>query len=142
MITVRSLSLACALSLLVSASSVLAEVPPVDEPGTCYECHDHDPQEDRRLHAQEGLDEIDACAGCHPTGAAGEAARYRAVATLDGDLPPINPDAGGAGIEPAPTKQLLRELPKEGRAPGPQGGRENVPGPDLSEGHPGSLNNP
>jgi mono/diheme cytochrome c family protein len=41
---------------------------------TCYECHDHEPEAMREAHYQEGIDEFEGCAKCHPTGAQGEAA--------------------------------------------------------------------
>jgi len=40
---------------------------------TCYECHDHEPVEMERVHEAEGIVELEPCAGCHPTGASGEA---------------------------------------------------------------------
>lgn len=42
---------------------------------TCYECHDHDPQEMQERHAEEAIFELENCAECHPSGAAGEAER-------------------------------------------------------------------
>jgi hypothetical protein len=39
---------------------------------TCYGCHDHEPAEMREAHAQEGIDEFEACDQCHPTGQQGE----------------------------------------------------------------------
>jgi mono/diheme cytochrome c family protein len=42
---------------------------------TCYECHDHDPEQMQTAHEQEGIYDLDGCATCHPTGAQGEAER-------------------------------------------------------------------
>lgn len=46
---------------------------------TCYGCHDHEPAETETFHAGEGIaaDELEPCAACHPTGAAGEAEELR-----------------------------------------------------------------
>jgi mono/diheme cytochrome c family protein len=40
---------------------------------TCYECHDHDPNQMIDVHEAEGIVEFDQCISCHPTGDAGEA---------------------------------------------------------------------
>lgn len=40
---------------------------------TCYECHDHQPAEMEAFHTQEGIDRLEPCAECHPTGVEGEA---------------------------------------------------------------------
>ena len=40
---------------------------------TCYGCHDHQPAEMLELHAQEGIDQLEPCGECHPTGLEGEA---------------------------------------------------------------------
>jgi hypothetical protein len=40
---------------------------------TCTGCHDHPPATMQELHAGEGIDELEPCARCHPTGAPGEA---------------------------------------------------------------------
>ena len=40
---------------------------------TCYGCHDHQPAEMQELHAQQGIDQLEPCAECHPTGLEGEA---------------------------------------------------------------------
>jgi mono/diheme cytochrome c family protein len=40
---------------------------------TCYECHDHQPDEMEVVHLAEDLEVYDNCVECHPTGAAGEA---------------------------------------------------------------------
>ena len=40
---------------------------------TCYGCHDHQVGEMQELHAQEGIDELEPCGECHPTGLEGEA---------------------------------------------------------------------
>jgi hypothetical protein len=45
---------------------------------TCYECHDHQPDEMQSAHLAEAVFVIDRCEECHPTGAAGEAERLRA----------------------------------------------------------------
>ena len=44
---------------------------------TCYGCHDHQPADMEQVHLAEGLPEYEDCQACHPTGAAGEAARQR-----------------------------------------------------------------
>jgi hypothetical protein len=44
---------------------------------TCYECHDHEPQDMEDKHAQEEIYEFEGCAVCHPTGEAGEGELYR-----------------------------------------------------------------
>jgi len=40
---------------------------------TCYECHDHQPVEMQEFHSREGIDRLEPCAECHPTGLEGEA---------------------------------------------------------------------
>ncbi len=40
---------------------------------TCYGCHDHQPAEMQDLHAQQGIDQLEPCGHCHPTGLEGEA---------------------------------------------------------------------
>lgn len=40
---------------------------------TCYGCHDHEPIEMRKVHAQEHIATFEACDECHPTGQQGEA---------------------------------------------------------------------
>ena len=42
---------------------------------SCYECHDHQPDEMETVHLAENLVEYDDCIACHPTGVAGEAAQ-------------------------------------------------------------------
>jgi len=44
---------------------------------TCYECHDHDPEDMEQKHAQEEIYEFAACVDCHPTGEEGEGELYR-----------------------------------------------------------------
>lgn len=39
---------------------------------TCYECHDHQPDEMVDIHEAEGIDEFEVCMTCHPTGDEGE----------------------------------------------------------------------
>jgi len=56
---------------------------------TCYECHDHTPEQMQEVHAQENLFEIENCVECHPTGEQGEARR----------LVDINMDEGVEGEE-------------------------------------------
>lgn len=41
---------------------------------TCYGCHDHQLAEMQELHTQEGIDQLEPCGECHPTGQEGEAA--------------------------------------------------------------------
>jgi len=40
---------------------------------SCYGCHDHQEDDMRAVHLEEGIDEIDNCAAFQPTGASGEA---------------------------------------------------------------------
>ena len=42
---------------------------------TCSGCHDHQSAELQERHAQEGIDRLEACGQCHPTGVQGEAGR-------------------------------------------------------------------
>ena len=44
---------------------------------TCYECHDHQPEDMRLAHGAEGIEDYEDCASCHPTGVPDEAARLR-----------------------------------------------------------------
>jgi len=44
---------------------------------TCYECHDHDPEQMREKHAEEAIFEFENCVECHPTGLEDEAGRLR-----------------------------------------------------------------
>jgi mono/diheme cytochrome c family protein len=39
---------------------------------TCYECHEHQPEDMVAIHENEGIDEFDFCTSCHPTGDEGE----------------------------------------------------------------------
>jgi len=41
---------------------------------TCYGCHDHEPEETRRVHEKEEITRLEPCGECHPTGIADEAA--------------------------------------------------------------------
>ncbi|NIV33987.1 MAG: class III cytochrome C family protein, partial [Anaerolineae bacterium] len=38
-----------------------------------YGCHDHLPAEVEAFHAKEGIDQLEPCGECHPTGQEGEA---------------------------------------------------------------------
>ena len=40
---------------------------------TCYGCHDHQPAEMEAFHTREGIDQLEPCSDCHPTGVEGEA---------------------------------------------------------------------
>jgi len=44
---------------------------------TCYECHDHQPDEMQEVHEAEEIVEYADCAACHPTGVEGEGEIYR-----------------------------------------------------------------
>ena len=44
---------------------------------TCYECHDHTPEQMEEVHAREGILAFERCAACHPTGRAGEGELFR-----------------------------------------------------------------
>lgn len=44
---------------------------------TCYECHDHTPEQMEEVHAQEDIFEFENCAVCHPTGQEGEGEIFR-----------------------------------------------------------------
>ncbi len=44
---------------------------------TCYECHDHQPEQMEAVHVAENVMEYETCAACHPTGIPGEAGRLR-----------------------------------------------------------------
>jgi len=78
---------------------------------TCYGCHDHQPDEMRLVHRDEGILEFDDCAQCHPTGRSGEARQLYGTQAL---LPPA-PDAAGADSD---FRQFLNSLI---RHPGPAG---------------------
>jgi len=41
---------------------------------TCYGCHDHTLADMQAVHLAEGIEELEPCATCHPTGVTGEAA--------------------------------------------------------------------
>jgi hypothetical protein len=43
---------------------------------TCYECHDHDPDEMDIVHEEENIFEFENCIECHPTGEPDEARNY------------------------------------------------------------------
>lgn len=49
---------------------------------TCYECHDHTPEDMQAVHLAEGLPDYENCVACHPTGQPGEAAALRSVGML------------------------------------------------------------
>jgi mono/diheme cytochrome c family protein len=44
---------------------------------TCYECHDHTPEQMKVVHLAENIPEYGNCAACHPTGQSGEARRLQ-----------------------------------------------------------------
>ena len=44
---------------------------------TCYECHDHTPEQMEDAHVQENIFEFKDCAVCHPTGREGEGEIFR-----------------------------------------------------------------
>jgi mono/diheme cytochrome c family protein len=50
---------------------------------TCYECHDHQPDQMMEVHLKENLPDYENCYTCHPTGEAGEAARLRDEGLLE-----------------------------------------------------------
>jgi len=43
---------------------------------TCYQCHDHQPEQMQQVHADQLIFAIDDCVQCHPTGRPGEAEQY------------------------------------------------------------------
>ena len=43
---------------------------------TCYECHDHTPEEMLDIHENEGIFDYANCIACHPTGGEGEGRLY------------------------------------------------------------------
>ena len=49
---------------------------------TCYGCHEHERQDVLEEHLDEGLTEINECAGCHPTGLEDEAQSLAGALTL------------------------------------------------------------
>lgn len=52
---------------------------------TCYECHDHKPEDMAAAHEQEGIFDFQQCIDCHPTGAAGEAGMLKElISTTEG----------------------------------------------------------
>ena len=48
---------------------------------TCYECHDHQPDDMQQVHYEIDIIDYEACAECHPTGQKGEAEQL-----LDGQI--------------------------------------------------------
>lgn len=68
---------------------------------TCYECHDHTPEQMQQVHIAENIPDYEACMDCHPTGQPDEARQimqaggYRfAVSSFDlaEPLPLLSPD--------------------------------------------------
>jgi hypothetical protein len=57
---------------------------------TCYNCHDHVPADMHRVHISEGVTDFQDCAQCHPTGEAGEAARFQQGGAILGVESPGN----------------------------------------------------
>jgi cytochrome c553 len=51
---------------------------------TCYECHDHTPEDMKVRHQEEGIYEYQDCVTCHPTGQEGEAQRIMEVQAQQG----------------------------------------------------------
>jgi hypothetical protein len=49
---------------------------------TCYECHDHQPEQMLEVHRKEDLPDYENCSYCHPTGEAGEAGRLLTAGLL------------------------------------------------------------
>jgi len=46
---------------------------------TCYECHDHHPDQMEEVHLAENIGDYANCIACHPTGQPGEGEQYRQV---------------------------------------------------------------
>jgi mono/diheme cytochrome c family protein len=67
---------------------------------TCYECHDHTPEQMEEAHAKEEIFEFENCAVCHPTGQEGEGELFRASYGLE--------QAGGDS-DTAPDPQVLEQ---------------------------------
>jgi mono/diheme cytochrome c family protein len=98
---------------------------------TCYECHDHDPTEMQAVHAEEGIDDLDNCFECHPTGASGEAERLGyglggqtgglrgPGQDLDGQLP-------GSGAEVAPLGSETTGEPEPASSDGGPAGEQET----------------
>jgi len=103
---------------------------------TCYGCHDHTPAQTEATHLAEqwaGGDDLNACAACHPTGAAGEAATNAAGSAGSGaptdtpatnrSGPPVSGTPSGSGDHAAPGQAG----PDPGTGNGVDGGRRNGP---------------
>jgi mono/diheme cytochrome c family protein len=84
---------------------------------TCYECHDHQPDEMDQVHRDEGILEVENCIECHPTGREGEANRLRGSQASRPD------DSGGAdSVANSDFRQFLNSLVRQ---PGPAGAGDN-----------------
>lgn len=57
---------------------------------TCYECHDHTPEQMETVHLAENIPDYAHCVSCHPTGQSGEARRLQ----QEGLLGAIEPSLG------------------------------------------------
>lgn len=64
---------------------------------TCYECHDHQPEEMRQVHFEISIVEYESCVDCHPTGQQGEAEKI-----LDGQ-----PDQKTSSVDFSRLAQIL-----------------------------------
>ncbi len=51
---------------------------------TCYECHDHTPEQMETVHLAENIPDYADCVACHPTGQAGEARRLQQEQLIGG----------------------------------------------------------
>lgn len=60
---------------------------------TCYECHDHQPDDMQKVHLEEGIIDIGDCASCHPTGITEEDQLLRD--SLNGQVNPGQAEIGG-----------------------------------------------
>lgn len=94
---------------------------------TCYECHDHTPEQMEEAHAQEDIFEFENCAVCHPTGREGEGELFRDsyYASQESEGRPI----GDGGADPGVLEQqniLVLEI------------EQNRPGSTRATQHPGA----
>ena len=77
---------------------------------SCYECHDHQPDEMQEVHEAEEIVEYADCVACHPTGVEGEGEIYRDSYQSQ---PPID-------------ASLYREIPAFTQSDAQRGGRSSL----------------
>lgn len=75
---------------------------------SCYECHDHQPQQMEEVHLVEDIIDYQTCADCHPTGQSGEAERLMDEGLIGTSGRPFKDSLAGGLIPAAPVSDVRR----------------------------------